>query len=67
MDEQDRQQERFKQAVEEKSAQAREQAEASRAEAENAQLDAHEREQGEVDPRTKNSGKGKKTADKWNQ
>ena len=67
MDQQEKQQERFRQAVEEKSAQAREQAEASSAEAENAQLAAHEREQGEIDPRAKNSGKGKKTADKWNQ
>ena len=67
MDEQEKQQERFKQAVEEKSAEAREKAEESSAKAENEQLVAHEREQGDIDPRTKNSGKGQKTADKWNQ
>jgi hypothetical protein len=32
-----------------------------------AKLIAHERPQGVVDPRTKNSGHGQKTADKWNQ
>jgi hypothetical protein len=31
------------------------------------ELIAHERPQGVVDPRTKNSGHGQKTADKWNQ
>jgi hypothetical protein len=32
-----------------------------------AKLIAHERPQGAVDPRAKNSGHGQKTADKWNQ
>src|SRR3954468_1915197 len=67
MDEHEKQQQRFKKAVEEKSADAREQAEASRAEAENEQLDAHEREQGDIDPRTKNSGHGQVPAEKGNQ
>jgi hypothetical protein len=31
------------------------------------QLAAHERPQDVVDPRTKGSGHGQKTADKWNQ
>jgi hypothetical protein len=67
MDDREQQQERFKRAVEEKSAEAREQARAASAEAENEQLDAHERPQGDVDPRAKSSGHGQKTADKWNQ
>jgi hypothetical protein len=68
MDEQqEQQQDRFKQAVDEKSAQAREQAEQTSAEAHSEQPNKHDRPQGVVDPRTKNSGKGQKTADKWNQ
>lgn len=39
----------------------------AKARAEEESLVAHERPQGEVDPRTKNSGHGQKTADKWNQ
>ena len=67
MDEQEHQQEQFRQAVDEKAAQAREQAEASSAKAHSEQPEKHEREQGDVDPRTKNSGHGQVTADKWNQ
>lgn len=32
-----------------------------------AEQNSHARPQGVVDPRTKNSGHGQKTADKWNQ
>ena len=60
MDERQHQHERFEQAVQEKSEEAR-------AKAEDQKLRAHEREQGDIDPRTKNSGHGQKTADKWNQ
>jgi hypothetical protein len=67
MDEKEQQQERFRQAVDEKAAQAREQAEASSAEAHSEQPDKHDRPQGDIDPRTKNSGHGQVTADKWNQ
>ena len=66
-EEQDRQQERFKQAVDEKSAQAREAAEATSAEAHSSQPDQDDRPQGVLDPRKTNTGHGKKTADKWNQ
>jgi hypothetical protein len=47
MDEQERQQQQFKRAVEQRNSEAREQAQASAAEAENASLDSHEREQGD--------------------
>ena len=67
MDERERQEQRFEQAVQQKSEEAREKAEEARAKAENEQLIAHEREQGDIDPRTKSSGHGQKTADKWNQ
>jgi hypothetical protein len=60
MDEREKQEQRFEQAVQEKSDEAR-------AKAEDEKLRAHEREQGDIDPRTKNSGHGQVTADKWNQ
>jgi hypothetical protein len=60
MDEREKQRQRFEQAVQEK-------AEEARAKAEDEKLEAHERPQGDVDPRVKSSGHGQKTADKWNQ
>jgi hypothetical protein len=60
MDEREKQQQRFEQSVQEKKQEAQ-------ADAEDAKLRAHEREQGDIDPRTKNSGHGQMTADKWNQ
>jgi len=56
----DRQEERAREALAEKQAEAK-------ARAEQDQLTAHERPQDEPDPRTKSSGHRKKTADKWNQ
>jgi hypothetical protein len=67
MDEQEQQQARFKEAVDEKAAQAREEAEAASAQAHSEQPDKHDRPQGDVDPREKSSGHGQMTADKWNQ
>jgi hypothetical protein len=67
MDEQEQQQERFRQAVDEKAAQAREEADAASTEAHAEQPDKHDRPQGDIDPRTKNSRHGQVTADKWNQ
>jgi hypothetical protein len=67
MDEQEQQQDRFKQAVDEKAADARERAEAASAEAHSEKPDKHDRPQGDIDPRTKSSGHGQVTADKWNQ
>jgi hypothetical protein len=67
MDEHGEQQERFKQAVDEKAAEARERAEQTSAEAHAEQPDEHDRPQGVIDPRTKSSGHGQVTADKWNQ
>jgi hypothetical protein len=60
MDEREKHQQRFEQAVEEKKQEAQ-------ADAEDAKLRAHEREQGDIDPRTKSSQHGQVTADKWNQ
>jgi hypothetical protein len=60
MDEREKQEQRFEQAVQEKEQEAK-------AKAEDEKLRAHEREQGDIDPRTTNSGHGQVTADKWNQ
>ena len=60
MDEREKQEQRFEAAVEEKRTEARLRAE------EESRL-AHERPQDESSVRAKNSGHGKKTADKWNQ
>lgn len=54
-------------AVERKNAEARERSEATRFQHEEDSLTAPDRPQDEMDPRAKNSGHGKKTADKWNQ
>jgi hypothetical protein len=56
----DRKRERLEQAIEEKREEAQ-------AKAEENQIAAAERPQDEQSPRAKSSGKGKKTADKWNQ
>lgn len=61
------QSDRMRRAVERKQAEARERSEAARAGAEEASLISHDRQQDDLDPRAKNSGHGKKTADKWNQ
>jgi len=61
------QSERLREAVDRKSAEAREQAESSRLQAEERSLTANDRQQDQLDTRAKNSGHGKKTADKWNQ
>jgi hypothetical protein len=58
--ERDAQTQRLREAVDRK-------AEEAQAHAEEESLVAHQRPQGAVDPRTKNSGHGQKTADKWNQ
>jgi hypothetical protein len=60
MDEREKQQERMQEAVQQ-------QKEEAQAKAEDQKLRDHEREQGDIDPRTKNSGHGQVTADKWNQ
>jgi hypothetical protein len=60
MDEREKQEQRFEEAVKQK-------AEEARAKAEEDKLDARERPQGDVDPREKSSGHGQVTADKWNQ
>ncbi len=57
---QDRQQERMEEALEEKR-------EESQAKAQENQIQSAAREQDEQSVRAKSSGKGKKTADKWNQ
>lgn len=59
--------EQFRHAVERRAEESREESEASRMEAEQRRLNsaARQPEQGSV--RAKNSGHGKKTADKWNQ
>jgi hypothetical protein len=68
--------ERFGEAVEEKKEEAKQRSEATgdqhppAADADPTYPDPkldRTREQGEPDPRAKNSGHGKKTADKWNQ
>jgi hypothetical protein len=56
----DRQRERMEQAIEEKNQE-------SKAKAEENQIRGADRTQDELSPRAKNAGKGKKTADKWNQ
>jgi hypothetical protein len=69
------QRERFERAVDRKREQATERSHAAApaargagaGEGQESQQIAHERPQGVVDPRTKNSGHGQKTADKWNQ
>jgi hypothetical protein len=60
MDEREKQEQRFEQAVQEKKQDAQ-------AEAENEKLAADERPPGDIDPRKRSSGHGQKTADKWNQ
>ena len=60
MDDRDRQQERAREVLEEKRQE-------EQAEAEQDQIAGHDRPQDVPDPRTKSSGHGKKTADKWNQ
>ncbi len=57
---QDRQQERMEEALEEKR-------EESQAKAQEDQIQSAARTQDEQSVRAKNAGKGKKTADKWNQ
>ena len=57
---QDRQRERMEEAVEEKREEAQ-------AKAEENKIASAERPQDEQGIRAKSSGKGKKTADKWNQ
>jgi hypothetical protein len=61
------QSDRFRQAVERKGGEARERAEASRLQSEEASLIGDDRQQDQLSVRAKNSGHGKKTADKWNQ
>ena len=60
MDEREKQEQRFEQAVQEKKQEAR-------AKAENDKLDSAEREQGYVNPAQKSSGHGQVTAENWNQ
>jgi hypothetical protein len=55
-----RERELMEQAIEEKQ-------EESKAKAEESQIASASRPQDEQSPRAKSSGKGKKTADKWNQ
>jgi ribosomal protein L1 len=62
MDEQ--QQQKMREAVDRK---AKEAEEASRVQANVRQTTDPAREQGDIDPRTKNSRHGQVTADKWNQ
>ncbi len=71
----DKQLARFRQAVEDKNEEARERSEAGGAptahgspvDGDQADLTEQGRTQDTRDPRAKNSGHGKKTADKWNQ
>ena len=60
MDQREKQEQRFEQAVQEKEQEAK-------AKAENEKLDKPEREQGDVNPRAKNSRHGQVTAENWNQ
>jgi hypothetical protein len=60
MADRDKQIERAREVLEEKQ-------EESKARAQREQLDSHERPPDEPDPRTKSTGHGQKTADKWNQ
>jgi hypothetical protein len=56
----DRQQERMREAVDRKNQEAR-------ARSEEQSIVADDRQQDQLSVRAKNSGHGKKTADKWNQ
>ena len=60
MDQREKQEQRFEQAVQEKKQEAQ-------AKAENDKLDASEREQGDVNPAQKSSRHGQVTAENWNQ
>ena len=60
MDEREKQEQRFEQAVQEKKEEAQ-------AKAENQKLIDSEREQGDVDPAHKGSRHGQVTAENWNQ
>jgi hypothetical protein len=60
MDEREKQEKRFEETVREKKEEAR-------ARTEEESLLKHERQQDDLSVRAKNSGHGKKTADKWNQ
>ena len=60
MTDQEKQNQRLREAVDRKSEQAR-------AQAEEASLTGPDRQQDQLSVRAKNSGHGKKTADKWNQ
>ena len=61
------QKEQFREALEDKEARARERAKAESAEAHEEQLMGTDQTQETLSVRAKNSGHGKKTADKWNQ
>jgi hypothetical protein len=67
MDRHAEQQQRMREAIDRKSEEARAQAEEARAQAEEDSLVGHDRQQDQLSVRAKNSGHGKKTADKWNQ
>jgi hypothetical protein len=60
MDEREKQEQRFEQAVQEKKEEAQ-------AKAEQQKLEDAEREQGDVDPAHKSSRHGQVTAENWNQ
>ena len=60
MDKHEEQQQRMREAVDRKSEEAR-------AQAEEESLVGNDRQQEQLSVRAKNSGHGKKTADKWNQ
>jgi hypothetical protein len=60
MDEREKQQQRFEQAVQEKKQEAQ-------AKAEEQKLEDAERDQTDVDPHHKSSGHGQVTAENWNQ
>jgi hypothetical protein len=58
---------KMKKALQRKEEEAREKAEASKADAENAKLISDDRPEDAIDPRAKSTRHGKVTADKWNQ
>jgi hypothetical protein len=60
MDKHEQQQERMREALDRKSEEAR-------ARAEEESISGADRQQDQMSVRAKNSGHGKKTADKWNQ
>ncbi len=60
MDQREKQEQRFEQAVQQKEQEAK-------AKAENEKLDSAEREQGDVNPAQKSSRHGQVTAENWNQ